>query len=149
MDISYILNQLGEERGKYFHSVAPPIIQSSNFCCNTVDDLRSAILNEEGYHLYTRGNNPRSYNREYNYSYVPINLAEYPAIGHDRRCDNLETKGAWGLFTETRAIGADCKFVEEQMQIATNPFLNPVIRMSAGILGVGLGFFALPKHYSN
>jgi len=58
MDISYILNQLGEERGKYFHSVAPPIIQSSNFCCNTVDDLRSAILNEEGYHLYTRGNNP-------------------------------------------------------------------------------------------
>jgi len=58
MDLSYILNQLGEERGKYFHSVSPPIIQSSNFCCDTVDDLRSAILNEEGYHLYTRGNNP-------------------------------------------------------------------------------------------
>jgi cystathionine beta-lyase/cystathionine gamma-synthase len=58
MDVSYILNQLGEERGKYFHSVVPPILQSSNFCCNTVDELRSAILNEEGYHLYTRGNNP-------------------------------------------------------------------------------------------
>jgi hypothetical protein len=31
MDISYILNILGEERGNYFNAVAPPIIQTSNF----------------------------------------------------------------------------------------------------------------------
>jgi hypothetical protein len=38
--------------------------------------------------------------------YIPTNLAEYPAIGHDRRYDNLRIQGASGLFTDTRAIGA-------------------------------------------
>jgi cystathionine beta-lyase/cystathionine gamma-synthase len=31
MDISYILNELGEEREHYFNAVAPPIMQTSNF----------------------------------------------------------------------------------------------------------------------
>jgi hypothetical protein len=39
---------------------------------------------------YPGGNNPRSYNGRYNYSYMPTYRSEYPAIGHDRRYDNLK-----------------------------------------------------------
>ena len=31
MDLSYIINELGEEREHSFNAVAPPIIQTSNF----------------------------------------------------------------------------------------------------------------------
>jgi len=58
MDISYILNQLGEERELYFNAVTPPIMQSSNFAFDTVTALRGAFGNEKSAHLYTRGNNP-------------------------------------------------------------------------------------------
>jgi cystathionine beta-lyase/cystathionine gamma-synthase len=58
MNQSYIINQLAEEREKYFHAVAPPIIQTSNFAYPTVDEFMFAIQNEKDEHIYTRGNNP-------------------------------------------------------------------------------------------
>ena len=58
MDLSYILNHLGEERDHYFDAVAPPIIQSSNFYFKDVASLRHAFPNERDVHVYTRGNNP-------------------------------------------------------------------------------------------
>ncbi|MES2648750.1 MAG: PLP-dependent aspartate aminotransferase family protein [Bacteroidota bacterium] len=58
MDLSYILNELGEEHSEYFNAVAPPIIQTSNFLFNTVDDLRKAFADEYDAILYSRGNNP-------------------------------------------------------------------------------------------
>ena len=58
MDISYILNQLGEEREKYYNAISPPVIQSSNFSFDTVASLRNAFRDERKSHLYTRGNNP-------------------------------------------------------------------------------------------
>jgi hypothetical protein len=94
---------------------------------------------------YPGGNNPKSYNGQYNYSYVPAYLSEYPAIGHDRRYDNLNISGPIGLLTDTRAIGADWIFVAEELNIAINPNLNPNDRATAGLLGIGLGLFALPK----
>jgi hypothetical protein len=94
---------------------------------------------------YPGPDNPKSYNGKYNYSYVPKNLAEFPAIGHDKRYDNLDVAGGAGLFTDTRAIGADAKFVSEQFNIAMNPYLNPLDRGSAFILGNALGIAAIPK----
>ena len=58
MDLSYILNELGEERENYFNAVAPPIIQTSNFKFNTVEDFRSALDDEYQGNLYSRGFNP-------------------------------------------------------------------------------------------
>ncbi len=58
MDLSYILNHLGEERDRYFGAVAPPIIQSSIFAFPTVDAMRTGFRDELVAHLYTRGNNP-------------------------------------------------------------------------------------------
>lgn len=58
MDISYILNQLGEDREQYFNAVTPPVMQSSNFAFSTIASLREAFTNERVTHLYTRGNNP-------------------------------------------------------------------------------------------
>lgn len=58
MDLSYILNQLGENRERYFGAVAPPIVQSSIFAFPTVDAMRAGFRDELGQHVYTRGNNP-------------------------------------------------------------------------------------------
>jgi len=61
MNLSYIINELGEDREKYFNAVSPPIMQASNFKLNTVDDLSKAFADEfdsgQGY-LYSRGHNP-------------------------------------------------------------------------------------------
>jgi cystathionine beta-lyase/cystathionine gamma-synthase len=58
MDLSYILNELGEERDEYFRAVAPPIVQASNFAFSKVDELRKAFENEYSTWLYSRGLNP-------------------------------------------------------------------------------------------
>lgn len=94
---------------------------------------------------YPGGNNPRSINGDYNYSYIPENIAEYPAIGHDRRYDNLGVTGASGLFTDSRAIGADVRFVAEEMAIALNPTVGLQDRITAAFLGSSLAIAAFPK----
>ena len=58
MELSYILNELGEERENYFNAVSPPIIQTSNFTFKTVNDFRQALGNEFDAMLYSRGHNP-------------------------------------------------------------------------------------------
>src|SRR5688572_24775020 len=57
-NLSYILNELAEERESYFNAVSPPIIQSSNFTFRKVDDMRRAFEDEMGGYLYSRGLNP-------------------------------------------------------------------------------------------
>lgn len=58
MDLSYIINQLGEDRELYFNAIAPPIVQSSNFAFNTVAEMRDLLQDEYKGFLYSRGNNP-------------------------------------------------------------------------------------------
>lgn len=58
MDISQIINELGEDRENYFNAVSPPIMQTSNFAFKKVDDLRNAFEDEMGGYLYSRGLNP-------------------------------------------------------------------------------------------
>lgn len=58
MDLSYILNHLGEEREGYHGAVSPPIMQSSIFAYPTVARMRRGFADEFAEHLYTRGNNP-------------------------------------------------------------------------------------------
>src|SRR6476620_2737214 len=57
-DLSYILNQLGEDREHYFNAVAPPIMQTSNFVFNSIAQLRAAFEDEMSGYLYSRGLNP-------------------------------------------------------------------------------------------
>ena len=57
-DLSYIINQLGEAHESYFNAVSPPIVQTSNFLFETVDDMRKAFAAEYDVFLYSRGNNP-------------------------------------------------------------------------------------------
>src|ERR1700741_880565 len=58
MDLSYILNELGEERELYFNAIYPPIVHTSNFAFEKVNHLRKALENEMGGYLYSRGLNP-------------------------------------------------------------------------------------------
>jgi cystathionine beta-lyase/cystathionine gamma-synthase len=58
MDLSWILNHLGEDREQYFGAVAPPIVQSSIFAFPTVARMREGFRDELAAHVYTRGNNP-------------------------------------------------------------------------------------------
>jgi len=57
-DLSYILNELGEEREQYFRAIAPPIMQTSNFAFKKVEDLRKVFEDEYSNYLYSRGLNP-------------------------------------------------------------------------------------------
>ncbi|WP_158825679.1 trans-sulfuration enzyme family protein [Mucilaginibacter lacusdianchii] len=58
MNLSFILNELGEDRENYFNAISPPIVQSSNFAFETVDNLRHALADEFEATLYSRGQNP-------------------------------------------------------------------------------------------
>jgi cystathionine beta-lyase/cystathionine gamma-synthase len=58
MDLSWILNHLGEDRERYFGAVAPPIVQSSIFAFPSVAAMRAGFRDQLGSHVYTRGNNP-------------------------------------------------------------------------------------------
>ena len=58
MDLSYIINELGEDRENYFNAIAPPIMQTSNFAFKKVDEMRSAFADEYSTYIYSRGNNP-------------------------------------------------------------------------------------------
>ena len=57
-DLSYILNELGEDREQYFNAISPPIIQTSNFAFRKVEDLSKAFEDEMKGYLYSRGINP-------------------------------------------------------------------------------------------
>lgn len=57
-ELSFILNELGEDREQYFRAIAPPIIQTSNFAFEKVDDLRKVFEDEYSDYLYSRGLNP-------------------------------------------------------------------------------------------
>lgn len=57
-DLSYIINELAEDREHYFNAIAPPIVQTSNFSFRKVDDLRKAFEDEMSGYLYSRGLNP-------------------------------------------------------------------------------------------
>src|SRR5215510_13647386 len=57
-DVSRIINELAEERDQYYNAVSAPIIQTSNFVFEKVDDLRLAFEDEMSGYLYSRGLNP-------------------------------------------------------------------------------------------
>jgi len=58
MDLSYILNELGEDREQYFNAIAPPIVQTSNFTFPNVAAMRRDLQREHQVPFYTRGVNP-------------------------------------------------------------------------------------------
>lgn len=115
---------------------------------NCSDCLNPGTLYKNLFGLtYPGGDNPKTYGGDYSYAFSPSFQSEYQAIGHDRRYDNLGTEGAMGLLTDTRAIGADYKFVAQELKIALNPFNGALNadKQAAGMLGVGLGIAAAPK----
>ncbi|MGB1204969.1 MAG: trans-sulfuration enzyme family protein [Chitinophagales bacterium] len=58
MDISHIINHLGEDRSNYYQAVSPPIFQSSNFTFESIDKMRHSLTDEMNTPFYTRGCNP-------------------------------------------------------------------------------------------
>jgi cystathionine beta-lyase/cystathionine gamma-synthase len=92
MDLSYILNELGEDRENYFNAIAPPIIQSSNFAFNSVDELRSAFADEYSTYLYSRGVNPT----------VDILCKKLAALDHAEDC-LVFSSGAAAIFAAVLA----------------------------------------------
>ena len=58
MDLSYILNHLGEDRETWRGAVSPPIFQSSIFAFPSIEAFRDGFRDEFRRATYTRGNNP-------------------------------------------------------------------------------------------
>ena len=58
INLADVLTHFGENRKQYFNAVSPPVIQSSNFVFDNVQEFRDAVSDELSHHIYTRGNNP-------------------------------------------------------------------------------------------
>ena len=58
MDLSWIINHLGEDRDTPHASVAPPMVRGNNFSFPTVAALREGVQREYDAPFYTRGFNP-------------------------------------------------------------------------------------------
>ncbi|MBS0589162.1 MAG: aminotransferase class V-fold PLP-dependent enzyme [Proteobacteria bacterium] len=58
MDLSHILNHLGEDREAHRGAVSPPIYQSSIFAFSSVAAFRAGFRDELRSTVYSRGNNP-------------------------------------------------------------------------------------------
>ena len=56
--VSYIINELGEDREMYFNAVSPPIFQTSNFSFKTVEAFRKGFEDESSSFMYSRATNP-------------------------------------------------------------------------------------------
>ena len=121
---------------------------TSNYGCPTC--LDPSTVGKNAGLTYPGPNNPMTYpdengKRRPDYTTVPKYLSEYPAIGHDRRYDNLKISGFWGLVSDTRAIGADWQFVKEEYELALTAYYDPVTRMQGAFFGTILGGLALGK----
>ena len=92
MDLSYIINELGEDRENYFNAIAPPIIQSSNFAFKSVHEMRSAFADEYSTYLYSRGVNPT----------VEILCKKLAALDHAEDC-LVFSSGAAAIFAAVLA----------------------------------------------
>lgn len=90
--LSEILNEYGECREQYFHSIAPPVIQASNFSFDSVAKFRAALLHESDALLYSRGNNPT----------VDILRKKLAALDHAEDCLVLNS-GASAIFASVVA----------------------------------------------
>jgi cystathionine beta-lyase/cystathionine gamma-synthase len=56
--LSEILNKVGENREEYYNAVSPVIAQTTNFCFETVAEMRQSLHAEFEKPFYTRGYNP-------------------------------------------------------------------------------------------
>jgi hypothetical protein len=144
-EIARVNNRYGDE----WKGTGVDAISGAGFIVNP-DELDPSTVARNlpmigGRSTYAGGNNPLTYSGDFTYSYEPTMLTDYPAIGHDRRYDNLNIRGLHGLLTDTRAIGADWRFVSEEFGLAFNPYFDPTTRINAGLLGIGLGLIATPK----
>jgi len=57
MDLSYIINMLGEEVTGEVSAVSPPLYMTSNYRYSSVESFRKAIADEKESLIYSRGNN--------------------------------------------------------------------------------------------
>ncbi|MBN9350145.1 MAG: PLP-dependent transferase [Chitinophagaceae bacterium] len=90
--VSEIINELGEDRERYFNAVAPPIFQTSNFAFESVSDFRKALKDEASAFLYSRGNNPS----------LAILQKKLAALSHAEACLVLNS-GAGAIFVSVLA----------------------------------------------
>ena len=58
MNLSQIINQLGEDRENYYNAVNPPAVMSSNFSFPDVKTMREKLKTELETPFYSRGYNP-------------------------------------------------------------------------------------------
>jgi RHS repeat-associated protein len=115
----------------------------------TPDALDTRTLGQQfggfGGLTYSGPSNPKTYSGNDDYSFMPNRIEDVPGMIHDLTYDKLKIKGAVGLFTAKSAIGADYKFVTQELAIAFTPAFSMRTRVMAGALGIGLGLVALPK----
>jgi hypothetical protein len=107
-------------------------------------DIRTLNKNLLDY-SYPGGDNPKKYNGDDDYSYLPSNPIEYPGIMHDLAYDAKEARGLKSLLTRTDLIEDDLRFVYQHYALVNNSKLSLRTRFDSFILGKGLHLLASPK----
>ncbi|WP_254070992.1 DUF6443 domain-containing protein [Pedobacter sp. L105] len=105
----------------------------------------STIGQNLGGGTFAGGDNPRTFGGKETFNYSPDKPFDPPAIGHDRRFDNLNASGLFGLLTDTRTIGADWLFVKQEIDVSTRYDISGIDKAKAYFIGTGLGGLSLSK----
>ena len=97
---------------------------------------------------YIGKHNPQTYpdakdNRKWDYSASPVNFADFAAFLHDKSYDNVGAEGINGVLFDTKAIGADWRFVGNQIVMGKAALMmgdfNSAKLSYGTALGMGLG----------
>ncbi|MDD4210521.1 MAG: RHS repeat-associated core domain-containing protein [Bacteroidales bacterium] len=88
---------------------------------------------------YIGPNNPKDYNGDDNYDYIPRNPSEMPAFRHDQAYDAIGTAGIKGALLDLRTLKADYRLIKECWDISKNPAMSAKDRSIARKTAIGFG----------
>jgi hypothetical protein len=88
---------------------------------------------------YIGPTNPKDYNGNDNYDYIPRNPSEMPAYRHDIAYEAIGTAGITGALLDLRTLKADYRLVKESWDISRNPAMPAKDRNIARKTAIGFG----------
>jgi hypothetical protein len=95
-------------------------------------------------------NNAMTYDNQQDFNAPCYIQSDPPAKYHDKRYTNVghwtgKQTGSWGFLLDTRMIGADFRFVVDELKVSQNPDVPHYIRDNARTYAFAIGVAAIPK----
>jgi len=129
--------------------------QYNNFWHQVQGDLTPDALDPRtiGHNLmwltYTGPWNPKKYNGQDSYDYVPKYAEDVPAYNHDEDFDKAGLVGAGAVFNATAAQTPNVRLVNAEVKLAFSLKSSPVTRVRASVVAIGIGVANVYNVFSN